>query len=417
MRITFLADLRSPIAIQWIRHFVERGHEVQAISSYSISGDVLSGAETTSLPLVLAGPRRSDVSDPQRPERTGQPSIKARIAQRATPGRVAAIRSSIGPALVHAKRGRLQRLVEQHRPDLIHAMRIPFEGIAAAELTGLPIIVSVWGNDFTLHASRNWMMAKATRQTLATVDVLHCDCRRDARLAREWGLPADRPIWVFPGNGGVDRSVFRAGRSDFRHRLGIPERATIILNPRGIREYVRTDTFFRALSPVLQSFPDVHVVCPGMAGSLYAENMITDTRLDRRRVHLLPTLDHRLMADAFRASRVSVSLSEHDGTPNTLLEAMACGALPVVGDVASVREWIRGGINGLVVSALDPTVVTATLMRALKDDTLVQAAREENERLVQDRADYHRNMLDVESRYEMLVRSRSAHGSNWSEVG
>ena len=251
---------------------------------------------------------------------------------------MAAIRSSIGPALVHAKRGRLQRLVERHRPDLIHAMRIPFEGIAAAELTGLPMIVSVWGNDFTLHAERNRMMAKATRRTLATADVLHCDCRRDARMAREWGFPADHPIWVLPGNGGVDRSVFHAGRSDFRLRLGIPERATVILNPRGIREYVRTDIFFRALSPVLRSFPDVHVVCPGMAGSRYAENMITDTRLDRRRVHLLPVLDHRLMADAFRSSRVSVSLSEHDGTPNTLLEAMACGALPVVGDVASVRN-------------------------------------------------------------------------------
>ena len=110
---------------------------------------------------------------------------------------------------------------------------------------------------------------------------------------------------------------------------------------------------------MLRSFPDVHVVCPGMAGSRYAENMITDTRLDRRRVHLLPKFDHRLMADAFRSSRVSVSLSEHDGTPNTLLEAMACGALPVVGDIASVREWIRDGINGLVVTAHDPAAVTA----------------------------------------------------------
>lgn len=416
MRITFLADLRSPIAIQWIRHFVERGHEVQVISSYPVSGNVLSGAETTSLPLVLAGSLRNNASDPQRLERMGRPSIKARIAQRATPARVAVIRSSIGPALVHAKRGRLQRLVERHRPDLVHAMRIPFEGIAVAELTGLPMIVSVWGNDFTLHAGRNRMMAKATRRTLATANVLHCDCRRDARMAREWGFPDDHPIWVLPGNGGVDRSVFHTGRSDFRLRLGIPERATVILNPRGIREYVRTDTFFRALSLVLWSFPDVHVVCTGMAGSLYAENMITDTHIDRRRVHLLPILEHPLMADAFRSSRVSVSLSDHDGTPNTLLEAMACGALPVVGDVASVREWIRDGINGLVVPALDPTKVAAALVRALKDDTLVQAAREENERLVRDRADYHRNMLDVESRYEMLVRSRSAHGSDRSEV-
>ena len=56
-------------------------------------------------------------------------------------------------------------------------------------------------------------------------------------------------------------------------------------------------------------------------------------------------------------------------------------------------------------------------MRALRDDTLAHEAREENERLVRDRADYHRNMLDVESGYEMLVRSLSAHGSDRSEAG
>ena len=105
----------------------------------------------------------------------------------------------IGPALVHIKRGRLQRLVERHRPDLVHAMRIPFEGIAAGELTGLPVIVSVWGNDFTLRADRNRMMATATRRALATAEVLHCDCHRDARMAREWGFPVGRLLWVLPG--------------------------------------------------------------------------------------------------------------------------------------------------------------------------------------------------------------------------
>ena len=186
-------------------------------------------------------------------------------------------------------------------------------------------------------------------------------------MAREWGFPADRPIWVVPGNGGVDRSVFHPGGSGFRIDLGIPEQATVILNPRGIREYIRTDTFFNALpAPVLRSFPDAHVVCPGMAGSRYAKKMITDNCLDRRRVHLLPTLDHRLMAEAFRISRVSVSLSEHDGTPNTLLEAMACGTFPIVGDVASMQEWIRDGTNGIVVSARDATGVTEALIRASK---------------------------------------------------
>ena len=415
MRLTFLADLRSPIALQWIRYFVERGHEVQAISSYPVSGHVLPGAETVSLPLVIPGAWREGPSGPQRPGQSARrPSVRAYVAQWATPRRVSAVRSVIGPALVGTKRGRLQRLVDGHRPDLVHAMRIPWEGIAAGALTGFPVIVSVWGNDFTLFAGRTRMMAKATRRALATAAVLHCDCHRDARVGRKWGFPADRPTWVVPGNGGVDRSVFHSGRSEFRLRLGIPEQATVILNPRGIREYVRTDTFFKALSPVFRAVPDVHVACPGMAGSRYAEKMITDLRLDRRRVHLLPTLDRRSMADAFRASRVSVSLSEHDGTPNTLLEAMACGALPVVGDVASVREWIRDGINGVVVSALDSAMVAAALMRALGDDTLVQASREENERLVLARADYHRNMLGVESGYEILAKSRSGPGTERS---
>jgi hypothetical protein len=59
------------------------------------------------------------------------------------------------------------------------------------------------------------------------------------------------------------------------------------------------------------------------------------------------------------------------------------------------------------VSALDPAMVAGAIIRSLKDDTLIQTARQENERLVLARADYRKNMLDVESGYEMLARSRS----------
>lgn len=412
MRLTFLADLRSPTALQWIQHFVDRGYEVQAISSYPIPGNVLPGAETTSVPLVLAGRGRNMVPRSTQPVGPRSPSIQARAAQWVAPRRVADIRSFFGPAMVQAKRGRLQRLIERYQPDLVHAMRIPFEGIAAGALSGLPVVISVWGNDFTLFANRTPMLAKATRRTMATIQALHCDCYRDVQMAREWGFPPDRPTWVMPGNGGVNRSVFYPGQSDFHVRLGVPKGTTLILNPRGICEYIRNDIFFKALPPVLRTFPDVHVVCPGMAGSRYIENLITASRIDRSRVHLLPTLEHRLMADAFRSARVSVSLSEHDGTPNTLLEAMACGALPVVGDIASVREWIRDGLNGIVSSSLDPAMVASALIRALRDDALIQAARKENIRLIGECADYNSNMLAVESKYEMLVRSYSGTIAN-----
>ena len=264
-----------------------------------------------------------------------------------TPARAAGIRSIAGPVAVRFRRAALQSLIDQHRPHLIHAMRIPYEGMAAAGLTGPP----------TLYANRTPLMARATRNTMTSAAALHCDCHRDARLAHHWGFPPDRPVWILPGNGGVVESIFRRGPSTLPQRLGLPNGTPIIVDPRGIREYVRTDVFFAALARVREKLPDVHVVCPGMAGSPRAEKLVRASGLDDR-VHLLPAVNREEMADIFRAARASVSLSTHDGTPNTLLEAMACGALPVVGDVESVREWVTHERNGLIVHPDDHEAVS-----------------------------------------------------------
>ncbi len=71
-------------------------------------------------------------------------------------------------------------------------------------------------------------------------------------------------------------------------------------------------------------------------------------------VELLPKQTRAQMADLFRRRAVVVSPTTHDGTPNTLLEAMACGCLPVVGDLESLREWITPGVNGLLVDLRHP---------------------------------------------------------------
>lgn len=50
-------------------------------------------------------------------------------------------------------------------------------------------------------------------------------------------------------------------------------------------------------------------------------------------VELLPAFPHEKMGDVFRGAQIVVSPSIHDGTPNSLLEAMACGCFPVAGDL------------------------------------------------------------------------------------
>ncbi|MBI2330847.1 MAG: glycosyltransferase, partial [Chloroflexi bacterium] len=113
-------------------------------------------------------------------------------------------------------------------------------------------------------------------------------------------------------------------------------------------------------------------------------------------VELLPKLSQPDLAAQFRRAQVVCSPSEHDGTPNTLLEAMACGCFPVAGDLESLREWITPGENGLLVPPADAGALAAALLRALGDAELRRQARALNARLVAERASFEAVMRAAE---------------------
>jgi glycosyltransferase involved in cell wall biosynthesis len=109
------------------------------------------------------------------------------------------------------------------------------------------------------------------------------------------------------------------------------------------------------------------------------------------------------MADIFRSAAVLVSPSTHDGTPNTLLEGMACGCFPVAGDLESIREWITPGVNGLLVDPSNPDSLADAILSALDQPELRARAAEQNQRIIADRADYAQSMARAEAFYNRLV--------------
>jgi glycosyltransferase involved in cell wall biosynthesis len=139
-----------------------------------------------------------------------------------------------------------------------------------------------------------------------------------------------------------------------------------------------------------------------MAGESQAERWIEKLGI-RSAVELLPQQTRPQMATLFRRSQVAVSPSTHDGTPNTLLEAMACGCFPVAGDIESLQEWITPGANGLLVDPRNPRLLADAILRALGDANLRLQAAKINTRLVAERAEYGRVMGDAESFYQQLV--------------
>jgi len=399
VRLLYYADARSPIARSWVEHFIRAGHEVHWASSFPAS-PIEGLASFHVLPVAFSG----RVSQLQAGRATGGASgLRLRLA----------LRHWLGPLTVGAAADGLRRITNQVRPDLVHALRIPFEGMVAAQAPAArPLLISTWGNDFTLHAPSSPWMLNLTRRALGAASGLHSDCRRDLALATRWGYPSGRPSIVLPGNGGVRREFFfPAGEAPEQSydRLsaalaGVPASAPIVINPRGFRAYVRSDTFFRAIPRVLQRKPGVVFVCPTMAGDPQAERWLQRLGVGAA-VRLLPSLDPPEMAALFRRAQVSVSPSTHDGTPNTLLEAMACGCFPIAGDLESIREWLVRGETGLIVDPADDEGLAWAILRALDDDGLRQGAARRNVEVIRQRADYPVCMQQAEAFYRQVVEA------------
>jgi glycosyltransferase involved in cell wall biosynthesis len=392
MRLLFVADGRSPTALNWIRHFIEIGEEVHLASTYpcqpipglvSLTGIPIGGSELTA-------------DTPESLRRGLQSGLRRLLPV----GIRTALRRWLGARTLDRAALRLAELARRLQPDLVHAMRIPFEGMLAAQalqdMPHIPLVVSIWGNDFTLHAPSSPRLGMLTRATLKRAGGLHPDCQRDARLAQEWGYDRQKPVLVAPGNGGIHLDVFYPSPED------AADQPATVVNPRGIRSYVRNDVFFHSIPLVLDRFPEVRFECPAMAGEARAESWVKSLHLESQ-VRLLPRLDRLEMADLLRRAQVVVSPSIHDGTPNTLLEAMACGCFPVAGDIESLHEWIRSGENGLLVDPTSPQALAQGIVHALQDAPLREQARPINSRMIRERAEHGQVMAQAEAFYLRIV--------------
>ena len=383
MRLLFLADGRSPIALNWIAYFIESGDEVHLVSLYPCQTD-LPFASVRWLPTPFLG---SEIA---------AQSSQATLLRRLLPARWRTkLRQQLVPLGLSRPAQQLRQWIEALQPDLVHAMRIPYEGmIAALAKPPCPLLISVWGNDLTLHVAANSLIRKLTRHTLAQADGLHTDCVRDQRLAREWGFAQDKPAIVQPGAGGVQRALFHPGEST--------KKQPIVVNPRGLRAYVRNDTFFGAIPIVRQAMPTVRFLCPAMQGEPEAQRWLQRKQVAEV-VELLPRLSRPEMAALFQQAAITVSITDHDGTPNTLLEAMACGSFPIAGDLESLREWITPGVNGDLVSPSDRQGLAFAILCALENEQLRQKAQAINQELIAQRADYARVMPQARDFYRLML--------------
>jgi hypothetical protein len=176
MRILFVVDGRSPIALNWMRYFSEEQHEVHEVhlvSTFPCEPELkLASFHVLSVAFSELGERGKGV-------RGG--GVRGLLRKAIPVGVRTGFKQWLGPLTLPRAAGELRELVDQIRPDLVHAMRIPYEGTLAALAMG----VAGWVDK--MRRDGEWQHIGSAAN------------RRIHRSVSTWRTPV-RPYWCRWGN-------------------------------------------------------------------------------------------------------------------------------------------------------------------------------------------------------------------------
>jgi len=119
---------------------------------------------------------------------------------------------------------------------------------------------------------------------------------------------------------------------------------------------------------------------------------------------VLPNLTKKL-ATYFALADIMVSFPPSDGMPQSLYEAMACQAFPILSDLPQYYELIRDGINGRLVPAGNVAGLAEAMRWAVDHPMERKGMVEYNRKLVAEIADKKTQDAMVNAIYDELCVS------------
>jgi hypothetical protein len=307
----------------------------------------------------------------------------------------------------HAMAGRwLAKILREWRPHIVHTLGIEQGGEFflnvkrkyGLEDTGKWVLQTRGGSDLALtHLDPE--RRKQLVDILGACDQLISDNEQNFRIARELGVREEQfaSIAPVPGTGGVDVKGLRK-----QWRGPTSSRRAIVWPKAYDSAWGKMLPAFEALKMIsnrIQPF-EIHMLSMTAESRMWFWSLPEEIRRScrpRERVARAEVLE--LMPKA----RVMLAPALIDGVPNSLYEAMACGAFPIVSPLETIVPVVKNVDNVLFARNLYPEEIAAALERAMTDDALVDHAAQRNLELVSRIANRERIRPRVIEFYESLA--------------
>ena len=299
----------------------------------------------------------------------------------------------------------LADLIRKLQPDLIHSMEFQhcaYTALAAKEALGgafPPWIASNWGSDIFLFG-REPEHRKKIEQVLTGCDYYSAECHRDLELATQLGLKG-KIVGTIPNCGGIDLRIASPLR-----RKKLPSARRLIL-VKGYEHFAgRALTALSVLETLKEELRDYEVVV--FSASPATKERVAKLADDTLNIRVIDTVPHESMLSYFADARLYLGISRSDGISTSALEAMALGAFPIQTDTSCCGEWFSDGDGGFIVPHDRQDVIRDRVLKAVRDDALVDRAATMNWAVVESRLDKHVVQHQIHSFYNQVLEDIDA---------
>jgi glycosyltransferase involved in cell wall biosynthesis len=378
LRLAYLGDFDGAHTRRWLRVFVERGHDVHAISYYQPR------AELPGMTLHVLRPASASSGGGARP------------ASRSLGSRLPVGLQRLINGMRYSRAG-LRRVVQNIAPDLLHAHYVVEHGYYGLFARYHPYVVSAWGSDLLVDAYGINGLYFAKR-ALRAADLVTANDPALAMRAISLGVPREN-VAVVPL--GIDR-LFLEGPPSVNARADDATPPTVI-SDRALEPVYNVDVVLRAFARVLPRRPDARFVVAGDGSQRSRlEALARDLDLSVS-VRFAGRLEPAALRDALAAAHVYVSVPRSDSLSLSTKEAMAAGAYPVVSDLPSLGDWLDTPATGQRVPPGNVQRLADALYEVLQNNERRRAAVAPNRARIEAEGLLEPNMLAMERHYYRLA--------------
>ena len=363
MILLFIADGRSMHTQRWVKYFAQQGHEVHLIT-YDPMDHPIDG-----------------------------------VIEHVIPSRRQNIYISFWPRQLA-----INRIIRKIKPDLIHAHFITKYGFHLPFSGNYPKIVTAWGDDVLILPWSSWVLCLFTRHVLRSVDRIYA-VSHDIRnhIINDFEIPEGK-VHYLPF--GVDTDLFFP-KTPMNNDI---QDIIVVFSNRRFFPVYDISTLINGFAKAYASDRRLRLILKmdGPDEEKHREQVnslgISDIVLFKKKTSY-SNIAYADIPDDYRNADIYITTSLSDGTPVSLLEAMASGLPCIATSVGGIPEWIEDRKTGLLITPGSPEETTQAILKLASDPVLCSRMGSAAREVIIRNGQWNTLMAQAEKDYQALIKT------------